>query len=88
MLLRNPLRASSTGSKVAATPARVRPAPILRHPSERDWPVEMPVASIGECRRSVHCGQYLVDLADGLCLWHWDRAVSSKPPGCDRGVIR
>tara|TARA_Y100000310_G_scaffold29431_1_gene27912 strand:+ start:2457 stop:2621 length:165 start_codon:yes stop_codon:yes gene_type:complete len=40
--------------------------------------VQMPVATVGECRLSATCHQYDVDLADGLCVWHWDRGIRRR----------
>ena len=32
----------------------------------------MPVVSTGECIRSDSCSQFSAELADGLCVNHWD----------------
>jgi len=42
----------------------------------------MPVATIGECKR-YNCREKYTDLADGLCVKHWDRSGSlgvGRPP--------
>ena len=53
---------------------RVRSAVAERLPSS---PI-MPVESIGECKQSKSCKQFLTYLADGLCVDHWDRHVSYR----------
>ncbi len=40
--------------------------------------VELPVETIGECIKSDKCKQLAVDLADGLCVYHWDKFVRMK----------
>ena len=71
----------------------IKRAPFARQPhpggrplgpaEKRRYPrVRMPIASVGSCRNS-KCHQTNVDLADGLCVAHWDRAGSlgvGRPP--------
>jgi hypothetical protein len=46
------------------------------HPSEGDrWFVQMPTATVGECRLSRSCREFITDLADGLCMNHWDHTA-------------
>jgi len=60
----------------------------LGPPERRSYPrVRMPVASIGECKR-YNCQEKNTDLADGLCVAHWDRSgyldAGSPPPDISR----
>ena len=60
----------------------------LGPPDGRVYPrVNMPVATVGACRRR-NCEQQNVDLADGLCVEHWDRSgyldAGSPPPDISR----
>ena len=69
-------RPDGDDSKGAVRRVTVLRPPTL-HPSERArYTVRMPVSSVGECRRSEHCRQYMTDLADGLCVAHWDKYMS------------
>jgi hypothetical protein len=43
--------------------------------------VSLPVESVGECRFANQCKQFRADLADGLCVEHWDKTISSYRPG-------
>jgi hypothetical protein len=48
----------------------------LGPPDGRVYPrVNMPVATIGPCKRH-NCKETNTDLADGLCVAHWDRSGS------------
>jgi hypothetical protein len=38
--------------------------------------VRMPVVSWGRCKKSSSCGEVATDLANGLCVAHWDRTDS------------
>ena len=35
--------------------------------------VEMPAETFGECTRSAVCKNFAVELADGMCIRHWDK---------------
>ena len=58
----------------------VRAKLSLRRSYHGNKDVTLPEYTVGACRIARSCLQYYTDLADGLCVEHWDSGYYSHPP--------
>ena len=40
--------------------------------------VKLPIETLGECKYSLSCNQFMTVLGNGLCLSHWDKYSSGQ----------